>query len=136
VAEATHIVTDLPKGQTYYWRVDDVDVDGAIIAGDIWSFTVPPMGAYDPSPANGAEVTDLEADLSWSADWSPVMYVVHFGTDADAVTNAAAGFGPPIMDIGYDPGTLEAGMTYYWRVDTFYGTWEMGEVLSFTVPVE
>jgi hypothetical protein len=135
VAEATHIVTDLPKGQTYYWRIDDVDADGAIITGDVWSFSVPPMGAFEPSPANDQEVTDTEADLSWSADWNPVMYVVHFGTDADEVTNALEGFGPIQMDIGFDPGTLEPGTTYYWRVDVFYGTWVTGEVWSFTVPV-
>jgi hypothetical protein len=132
VAEATHFVTDLAQGQTYYWRIDDVAADGTITPGSVWSFWVPPQGAYNPSPADGAEITDTDADLSWEADWNPVMYVVHFGTNVDDVTNAEAGSGPPIMDIGYDPGTLEPG-TYYWRVDTFYGTWVAGPVLSFTV---
>jgi hypothetical protein len=38
------------------------------------------------------------------------------------------------MESGFDPGPLEPGMTYYWRVDIFYGSWLKGEVLSFTVP--
>jgi hypothetical protein len=132
VTEATHIVTDLPKGQTYYWRVDDIAADGAIVTGNVWSFRIPPMGAYDPSPADGQEVTDTEADLSWEVDWNPVMYNVYFGTDADQVANAVGA--PPSMEIGFDPGSLESGTTYYWRVDVFYGTWITGEVWSFTVP--
>ncbi len=136
VSEATHIVTGLAEGQTYYWRIDDVEADGTTMhTGNVWSLWIPPKGAYNPNPANGQEVTDTDADLSWDADWSPVMSVVHFGTDADQVTNAPVGFGPPLMETGYDLGPLEPGMTYYWRVDVFYGTWVTGEVLSFTVPV-
>ena len=135
VSAATHIVTDLAEGQTYYWRVDDVEADGTTIhTGNVWNLWVPPKGAYNPNPANGQEVTDIDADLSWEADWSPVLSVVHFGTDADQVTNAPEGFGPPLMEPGFDPGPLEPGQTYYWRVDVFYGSWLKGEVLSFTVP--
>ncbi|MBC8469400.1 MAG: LamG domain-containing protein [Planctomycetes bacterium] len=135
VSAATHIVTDLAEGQTYYWRVDDVEADGTTIhTGNVWNLWVPPKGAYNPNPANGQEVTDIDADLSWEADWSPVLSVVHFGTDAAQVTNAPEGFGPPLMEPGFDPGPLEPGQTYYWRVDVFYGSWLKGEVLSFTVP--
>jgi hypothetical protein len=84
-------------------------------------------------PADGQAVTEIETDLSWTADWNPVMYVVHFGTDADQVTNVPAGFGPPIMEASFDPGPLEPGTTYYWRADVFYGTWVTGPVWSFSV---
>jgi len=135
VNDATHIATDLVEGQTYYWRIDDVEADGTTIhTGNVWSLWVPPRGAYNQNPADGQEVTDIEADLSWDVDWNPVLSVVHFGTDADQVTNAPEGFGPPLMEPGFDPGPLEPGMTYYWRVDIFYGSWLKGEVLSFTVP--
>jgi hypothetical protein len=135
VGAATHIVTDLAQGQTYYWRVDDVEADGTTIhTGNVWSLSVPPKGAFNANPADGQEVTDLEADLSWEMEWGPVMAVVHFGTDADQVTNAPEGFGPPLMEPGFDPGPLEPGTTYYWRVDVFYGTWVKSDVLSFTVP--
>jgi hypothetical protein len=135
VADATHIVTDLAKGQTYYWRIDDVEADGTTIhTGKVWSFSIPPEGAYNTSPADGQEVTDLDADLNWDVDWSPVLTVVHFGTDADAVANEPEGFGPTLLEPGFDPGPLEAGMTYYWRVDVFYGTWVISPVMSFTTP--
>ncbi|MHC4533170.1 MAG: LamG domain-containing protein [Planctomycetota bacterium] len=134
VGEATHIVTGLAEDQTYYWRVDDVEADGTTIhTGNVWSFWIPPKGAYNPNPADAQEVTDLEADLSWDVDWNPIMYGVYFGTDPDVVANAAGA--PPAMDVGFDPGPLEPGTTYYWRVDVFYGTWVTGEVWSFTVPV-
>jgi hypothetical protein len=134
VSEPTHFATGLVEGETYYWRVDDVEADGTTIhTGDLWSFWIPPKGAYNPQPADGQEVTDTETDLSWAVDWNPVMYVVHFGTDADQVTNALAGFGPPLMEPGFDPGLLELGTTYYWRADVFYGTWVTGPVWSFTV---
>jgi hypothetical protein len=136
IADATHIVTDLAKGQTYYWRIDDVEADGTTIhTGKVWSFFIPPEGAYNTSPANGQEVTDLDADLSWDVDWDPVLSVVHFGTDADEVANEPEGFGPSLLEPGFDPGPLEPGQTYYWRVDVFYGTWITGEVWSFTVPM-
>ncbi len=134
VSEPTHFATDLVEGQTYYWRIDDVEADGTTIhTSDVWSFWIPPKGAYQPVPADGEAVTDIETDLSWTADWNPVMYVVHFGTDADQVTNTPAGFGPPLMETGFDPGPLEPGTTYYWRADVFYGTWVTGPVWSFTV---
>jgi hypothetical protein len=135
VSEATYIAAGLAEGQTYYWRVDDVEADGTTIhTGNVWSLWIPPKGAYNPNPADGQEVTDTEKDLSWDVDWSPVLSVVHFGTDVDQVTNTPVGFGPPLMEAGFDPGILEPGTTYYWRVDVFYGTWVTGEVWSFSTP--
>jgi hypothetical protein len=33
----------LQFGQTYYWRVDEVDASGVIVPGEVWSFTVEPF---------------------------------------------------------------------------------------------
>jgi hypothetical protein len=30
----------LEKGATYYWRVDEVQANGSVVAGDVWSFTI------------------------------------------------------------------------------------------------
>jgi len=132
VSEPTHFATGLVEGQTYYWRVDDVEADGTTIhTGDLWSFWIPPQGAYNPQPADGQEVTDTETDLSWSADWNPVMYGVYIESEADEIATAAGA--PPVMETTFDPGSLDPGTTYYWRVDVFYGTWVTGPVWSFTV---
>jgi len=32
------IVSDLEKGQTYYWRVDEIDANNKMTTGDVWSF--------------------------------------------------------------------------------------------------
>ena len=34
----------LELGQTYHWRVDEVMAGGAVVAGNIWSFTAEPVG--------------------------------------------------------------------------------------------
>ena len=50
----------LVPGTTYYWRIDEVnDVNPkSPWKGDVWSFMIPPMTAYDPIPADGAQFTD------------------------------------------------------------------------------
>jgi hypothetical protein len=132
VSDPTHFATGLVEGQTYYWRVDDVEADGTTIhTGDVWSFWIPPRGAYNPQPADGQAVTDIDTDLSWSADWNPVMYGVYIESEADEIATATGA--PPVMETTFDPGSLEPGTTYYWRVDVFYGTWITGPIWSFTV---
>jgi len=132
VSDPTHFATGLVEGETYYWRIDDVEADGTTIhTGDVWSFWIPPKGAYNPQPSDGQAVTDTETDLSWSADWNPVMYGVYFEDEVDEVANAAGA--PPTMETTFDPDSLEPGKTYYWRVDVFYGTWVTGPIWSFTV---
>jgi hypothetical protein len=38
----------LEYGTTYYWRVDEVDQDGNVIPGDLWSFTTTtPVGIFE-----------------------------------------------------------------------------------------
>jgi len=131
-AETTILVTGLVENTTYYWRVDDITADGTVITGELWSFATPPRRAYAPSPFDGEKILDTTAALSWSGGWSPIMHAVYFGTDHDTVAGATGA--PPQMDIGFDPGPLEYGTTYYWRVDEFYGTeWVTGAVWSFSV---
>ena len=51
----------LVPGTTYYWRIDEVnDADpNSPWKGNVWSFTVPSNKAYEPAPANGANMTAL-----------------------------------------------------------------------------
>ncbi|MBN2316465.1 MAG: hypothetical protein JXM79_21235, partial [Sedimentisphaerales bacterium] len=45
------------------------------------------------------------------------LHYIHFGDNLDKVS--AAGGAAPISDTTFDPGPLEPGKTYYWRVDEF-----------------
>jgi hypothetical protein len=121
----------LIPGTTYYWRIDEIEADGTIRKGDIWSFTVPPKTAYLPDPADAAERVDPDADLSWTPGFGAKLHTIYFGDNFDDVNNAAGGL--PQGALTYEPGTLKLAKTYYWRVDEFDAveTYK-GDVWSFT----
>ncbi len=105
-------------GATYYWRVDEVEADPNVVyQGTVWSFTVPPVTAYNPSPADGATDVATNVQLSWTAGLNAKLHSVYFGDDLDTVTNAAGA--PPLPLTTFNPGPLDEGKTYYWRVDEF-----------------
>ncbi|MHC4626147.1 MAG: proprotein convertase P-domain-containing protein, partial [Planctomycetota bacterium] len=120
-------------GATYYWAVDEVEADPNVVhAGPVWSFTVPPASAHNPSPADGAENVAANVTLSWESGLGAKLHSVYFGDDLDTVTNAVGA--PPLPLTTYNPGPLEAGKTYYWRVDEFNPPTNVtGAVWSFTV---
>ncbi|MCP4612885.1 MAG: hypothetical protein GY845_29685 [Planctomycetes bacterium] len=106
----------LVPGTTYYWRVDEVEADDATKhKGDVWSFLVPPKKAYNPVPLNGAKFIDQNVDLEWSPGSGAKLHTVYFGDNFDDVNDAAGG--QPKVDLIFDPGSLEIGKLYYWRVD-------------------
>ncbi len=124
----------LVPGTTYYWRVDEVnDADpNSPWKGNVWSFTVPSMTAYDPNPADGARYQNPDnVTLSWAPGYDAKLHYVYFGDSFDNVSNAAAGL--PVTETTYAPGKLEVDKTYYWRVDEFDGvTTRKGDVWSFS----
>ncbi|MHC4430643.1 MAG: PA14 domain-containing protein, partial [Planctomycetota bacterium] len=121
----------LAAGTTYYWRIDEVEADGTVHEGDTWSFLVPPKEAYNPVPADGAKFIDTNADLTWTGGWGAKLHAVYFGDNFEDVNNADGG--PPQGLTSFDPGQLDIGKEYYWRVDEFDGfTSHRGEVWSFT----
>jgi len=123
----------LVNGTTYYWRIDEVnDADPeSPWKGDLWSFLVPPKTAYEPNPADGAELVNLNARLVWTAGYGAILSTVYFGEDFDTVNNASGGLLQG--NTTYNPGTLKLAKTYYWRVDAFDGAaTHKGEIWSFT----
>ncbi|UCG48608.1 MAG: hypothetical protein JSU94_02305, partial [Phycisphaerales bacterium] len=120
---------------TYYWRVDEEEEDGTVRVGSLWTFSTSPEKAYNPSPADGLHYIDPNEDVSWGPAFSAVSYDVYFGTDAIVVAHADPNsdeFKGNQVLLTYDPGTLAAETTYYWRVDGG----EKGDLWSFTTRPE
>jgi len=127
----------LVPGTTYYWRIDEVnDANSASPwKGNVWSFTIPAKKAYEPIPADGSNYINTETvTLGWKAGFGSILHAVYFGDDFDTVDSATGGL--PQGSQTYDPGNLEAGKSYFWRVDEFDGkTTHKGDVWSFkTMP--
>jgi hypothetical protein len=128
-----------------YWSGDESSVDiGPPPFGDneinfkdldvlvdnwLTATTIPPLPgpASNPAPANGTMHIDKDADLSWTAGVDAISYDVYFGTSSP----------PPFIEnqtaTTFEPGTMAAGVTHYWRIDSVNG-WgtTTGEEWSFT----
>jgi hypothetical protein len=97
-----------------------------------------PGMAWSPIPADNSEDVPHTGDLAWTPGNYAANHQVYFGTSLEDV-NAAA---PSVLiaeDLGeptLDPGPLEFGQTYYWRVDEVNGTADKtvyrGDIWSFT----
>jgi len=133
---ASYKPASLEPERVYYWRVDEFDAI-ATYKGDIWGFTTP-GAAGNPQPANSAKDVQMTAMLGWTPATTAVSHDVYFGTDKDAVKNAAAASpeykgNKTLGAESYDPGKLAWRSDYYWRVDAVYNTGPVkGLVWSFT----
>ena len=93
--------------------------------------------ACSPSPPDGTTNVPLDVILSWTPGYSAHKHVVFFGTSpVDVGPNATPVEIPeqPQDDNYYNPGGLELGKTYYWRIDEVNDsqTWT-GDIWKFTV---
>jgi len=130
-----HVPT-LTPGATYYWRVDEVEMDGTTIhKGNVWTFVTQALTAYHPSPATGGNNVALAPVLSWLPGLGVVEHRVYFSADRNAVAQAAAGASKGVQkETTFTPGALEPLKAYYWRVDEVAAGNEVraGAVWSFT----
>ncbi len=125
---ASQATVTLEPGVTYFWRVDAVDADGVVSEGDLWSFDTLPLEAHFPSPYEDQGNVLSGVQLSWTAGKGVLLHNVYFGTDPDALTPTMY-----LSETTFDPGALEMGTTYYWRVDEFTGiATNEGPLWSFT----
>ncbi|MHC4497198.1 MAG: hypothetical protein ACYSYM_15395, partial [Planctomycetota bacterium] len=123
----------LIPGTTYYWRIDEVnDADpNSPWKGDVWSFWIPSPSAYAPSPSDGAQFVDIELTLTWEPGHDAKLHNIVFGDSFDDVNNAPAG--SSVTTTSFNPGTLDKGKPYSWRVDEFNPPMTVkGDVWSFT----
>ncbi|MBN2316426.1 MAG: hypothetical protein JXM79_21040 [Sedimentisphaerales bacterium] len=127
---------DRAAQQQLYWSAPSVPEE-IIPAGPLQ----PPFKARRPSPPDGGVNVRQAPTLSWVSGYQAASHQVYFGTDADAVANATTE-SPEykgVKDLGdemLDPGQLEPGAMYYWRVDEVNdlnsdSPW-VGSVWSFT----
>jgi hypothetical protein len=125
----------LTPGQTYYWRIDEVNDANAASPwkGNVWSFRVRPLEAWSPNPPDGTQFVDPNEDLTWEPGLGNLFHTVVFGESFEEVDSAATG--AMLSEATYDPGSLMPDTTYYWRVDQFSFPGNIttkGDVWSFT----
>jgi hypothetical protein len=100
-------------------------------------FLYKPVQAGYPSPDSGATGVGPDVVLGWRAGREAVTHNVHLGTDRQSVINSTVPV-DTVSETSYDAGTLDLGMTYYWRIDEVNEartptTWE-GDLWSFSTP--
>ena len=79
-------------------------------------FSFIPVRARLPQPASGATNVDVDVRLDWRPGREAASHRVFFGVDADAVAGGSVS-AQVVADHGYDPGPLNFGTTYFWKVD-------------------
>jgi hypothetical protein len=137
------IIIDMPpypdgltRGTTYYWRVDGINDSNpdSPWKGNVWSFTVSPKTAFNPSPVDTSLFADPNLTLLWDPGAHSIEHHVYFGTSLENVQAGTGGTDKGVTtDPNYTPGLLELNTTYYWRVDEFDGmNTNVGDVWSFT----
>jgi hypothetical protein len=75
-------------------------------------FLYTPVLPREPQPADGEEGVNPNTLLSWRAGREAVSHDVSLATAPDAVTLVDS-----VSDDSYDPGALDLGTTYYWKID-------------------
>lgn len=91
--------------------------------------------SQNPDPPDGATQVPLDATLSWEmgltinpcGGLTEVTPIVMMGTAPGALTEVARDVSPP-----FDPGVLQPGVTYYWRIDHEFLGRHGGPVWQFT----
>ena len=113
----------LESNTLYYWRVVARDANGST-TGNTWSFRTTgsvnceagPSSLSSLSPADDATDVSPDQNLSWQGGESQcpgltATYDIYFGTSSTPPFRENAGTAK-----SWDPGTLQDGTTYYWRV--------------------
>ncbi|MEJ8566121.1 S8 family serine peptidase [Elongatibacter sediminis] len=117
----------LGETQGDYWQVDDIELEifgGDPPAGD------PPGPPSGPSPTDGAVDQSTDTDLAWSPGTLADSHDVYFGTVNPPGGSEFRGNHP---GTSYDPGPLQMGTTYFWRIDEVNADGNTpGPVWSFT----
>ena len=117
-SETFYETDTLNPNTIYYWLIIAWDNHGASTTGLLWSFTTiinnPPFEPNNPKPGYGTKNVDVNANLKWfggDPDGDPVTYDIYFGISYP-LQQVASNY----TDNSYDPGKMELGTTYYWKI--------------------
>ncbi len=88
-----------------------------------------PVQARAPQPT-GKDIS-VDSSLDWRSGRDVTSEKVYLGTDKAAVSNGTA-TAQTVTGHGFDPGSLNFGTTYYWKVDEVGTATYPGAVWSFT----
>ncbi|MBN1361865.1 MAG: carbohydrate binding domain-containing protein [Sedimentisphaerales bacterium] len=129
-----------------FWLDFVLVYQGSYVAGIAPSAASPPVQATGPTPADGATDIPREVMLGWKPGQYAQTHDIYLGADFDDVNEARRTDPRNVLASedqdpnAFDPGRLEFGQTYYWRVDEVNGppdgTIHKGEVWSFTTEPE
>ncbi|MCF7973311.1 MAG: hypothetical protein K9N55_05820 [Phycisphaerae bacterium] len=93
--------------------------------------------AGSPAPPDGGNDVSRNATLTWEPGEYAAKHNVYFGTSFEDVNSATVAASSGLDVNSFDPGRLDFGHTYFWRVDEVNGTPDRtvfkGSVWSFTV---
>ncbi len=90
-----------------------------------------PESAHDPSPLDTALMVPVDVIVSWSPGADATQHTVYLSANQVDIANDVGGV--TVTETSYDPGGLQNGTTYYWRVDASNGTTSIkGDIWSFT----
>ncbi len=90
-----------------------------------------PAQARGPQPAAVAKDVGVDTSLNWRPGRDATSHNVFFGTDKAAVTDGTVA-AKTVTAHGFDPGALNFGITYYWKVDEVGTATYPGALWSFT----
>jgi len=119
-------VVELPaleRGTTYYWHVDEVQPDGSVVTGDIWSFNTGGLAAWwKLDDGSGSTVVDSSGNALAGA-------LVGNPTWADGIAAGALKFDGDgdYVSIGKDPKfsiTNQITVAAWIKVDAFDKEWQ------------
>ncbi len=105
--------TAVSPGQTYTYKVKSCNYQCGCSSGRTDSGTSldEPEPASNPSPADELLNVPTNIDLSWNAAANTTAYKVHFGTSNPPIYKTT------VSNNWWDPGSLNLGTVYYWRID-------------------
>ncbi len=124
-----------PYGRTINGTIDDVRIYNRILTADqIKEICHEGLAgkAFNPFPSYSAINVDTNVDFNWQLSSDMTSHEIYLGTNFIDVNNGTIPLETTDVNT-YDPGFLNYGTTYYWRVDEFDGlnTYK-GDVWNFT----